>query len=267
MIPTLTNTDLEQPRTQAELRKWVDDLHRRFGQTNEGKRAVRLNRGKHVKKFKEEIWPLALFADAFYRGRSEVLFKPFIGSQPSYDAQIIEVSTGHPLHYLEITQAFDSYDERVIEASTGQPLQNQEIKQKFDGYQNHLRMVHLVEHGRAPVTGPKLEQDKASGCVRETWPEVERHDHLLARTFAAIQEAVCRKSLKPYGSHTSLIVEFEDHYIHSESDRRTLNDFARSIRLPTAAPFAALYLVSDRERLAFKYEIHAAGCARLDEGG
>ena len=238
MIPTLTNTDLEQPRTQAELRKWVDDLHRRFGQTNEGKRAVRLNRGKLVKKFKEEIWPLALFADAFYRGRSDVLFKPVIGSQ-RYDAQLVEA--GHPQHYLEITQA-------------------------FDGHQNHLRMVHLDEHGRAPVTGPKLEKDEASGSVRETWPEAIRHEHLLARTFAAIQEAVRRKSLKPYGPHTSLIVEIEDDHIHSESDRRTLNDIAHSTLVPTAARFAALYLVSDRERLAFKYEIRAVECARLDEG-
>jgi hypothetical protein len=67
MIPNLDKTDLERPRTQAELRAWVDNLHREFGQTREGKEAMRLNRGDLVKKFREEIWPLALFADAFYK--------------------------------------------------------------------------------------------------------------------------------------------------------------------------------------------------------
>src|SRR5712671_2779530 len=155
MIPTLTEADLEQPRTQSELRKCVDDLHRRFSETNEGKRAVRLRRGHLVKKFMEEIWPLALFADAFYRDRSDVRFRPVIGDQPSYDALLIEA--GRPQHHLEITQA-------------------------FDGQQNHLRMVHLGEHGRAPVTGPNLEQNKITGSVRETWPEAESHEDVLRRT-------------------------------------------------------------------------------------
>ena len=139
MIPTLNQTDLERPRTQAKLRAWVDDLHRKFGQTQEGKRAVRLNRGGLVKKFKEEIWPLALFAGAFYKGRADVLFKPVIGNQ-SYDALILKVSAHEVLRHLQITQS-------------------------FDGYQNYLRMLHLEEHGRAPVTGVMLHEDKATGRV------------------------------------------------------------------------------------------------------
>ncbi|MBI4607765.1 MAG: hypothetical protein HY726_02000 [Candidatus Rokubacteria bacterium] len=232
MIPTLNTTDLERPRTQTELRAWVDDLHRKFGQTQEGKRAVRLNRGDLVKRFKEEIWPLALFADAFYNGRGDVLFKPVIGNQ-SYDALILEASAHKVLHHLQITQS-------------------------FDGYQNYLRMLHLVEHGRAPVTSAMLQRDKASGRVPETWPEAVPHDQVLARTFVAIHEAVRRKSQMRYESDTSLIVEFEDNHIHSESDRSALDSFARSTVVPAAAHVAALYLVSDRERLAFKYESGAA---------
>jgi len=236
MIPTLTKTDFERRRTQAELRDWVDNLHRSFSNTIEGKRAVRLKKGDLVKQFMEEIWPLALFADAFYRGRSDVQFQPAIGNQ-SYDARLFEASTHRVLHHLQITQS-------------------------FDGYQNHLRMLHLDEHGRAPVTGPKLKKDKTSGHVQETWPEAVCHEHLLAQTFEAIRTAVQGKSRMRYESDTSLIVEIEDHHIHSESDRRTLDDFARSTLVPVAARFATLYFVSDRERLAIKYEIHA-GCASL----
>jgi hypothetical protein len=235
MIPTLTKTDLERPRTQEELREWVDDLLRRLSQTSEGIHAVRLNRGKFVKQFEEEIYPLALFADAFFRGRSDVLFQPVIGIQP-YDALLVEASTHH---YLEITQA-------------------------FDGHQNHLRMLHIEKHGRAPITGPKLEKDKTRGCVQETWPEAEAHEELLARTFAAIQTAVKEKSVKPNKSDTTLIVEIVDHHIHSESDRRALDSFARSTLVPAAARFAALSLVSDRERLAFNYKTRATTYSRLE---
>jgi hypothetical protein len=119
-------------------------------------------------------------------------------------------------------------------------------------------MLHLVEHGRAPVTGPKLQKDKGTRSVQETWPQVVRHDKALLESFERIQGAVERKSLMRYEADTFLIVEFEDTYIHSESDRAALDHFARSALAPRAAHFAALYLVSDRERLAFRYEIGAA---------
>jgi hypothetical protein len=215
-----------------ESRKRVARFSTASGTPPQGKRAVRLKQGDLVKQFIEEIWPLSLFADAFYRGRPDVLFKPAVGNQ-SFDALLIDASTHCILHHLQITQS-------------------------FDGYQNYLRMLHLEEHGRAPVTGPGLEKNKASGRVRETWPEAVRHDQVLAQTFKAIQVAVWRKSRMRYESDTSLIVEFEDNHIHSESDRRALDEFARSTLVLAAAHFAALYLVSDRERLAFKYNIRAA---------
>lgn len=236
MTPILNKTDLEWPRTQAELRAWVNDLHQKFGQTKDGKRAVRLNRDDLVKKFKEEIWPLALFADAFYKGRTDVLSKPVIGNQ-SYDALILKVSA---------------------HASANEVLHHLQITQSFDGYQNYLRMLHLEEHGRAPVTGAMLHKDKATGRVPKTWPEAVSHDRVLAQTLNTIHDAVRRKSRMRYESDTSLIVDFEDNHIHSESDRRALDGFARSTLVPAAANFAALYLVSDRERLAFKCESRVA---------
>jgi hypothetical protein len=227
LIPTLSRTDLERPRTQAELRAWVDDLHRKFGETQEGKRAVRLNDGDYVKRFNEEIRPLALFADAFYKGRADVLFKPVIDGQ-SFDALILEAASLRVQHHLQITQS-------------------------FDGYQNRLRMLHLVQHGRAPLTGVGLKKDKATGRVAETWSEAVAPDVALAQTLANIREAVRLKSQMRYESDTSLIVEFEMNHIDPGSCQRALDEFARSTLVPAAADFAALYLVSDRERLAFEY--------------
>jgi hypothetical protein len=118
-------------------------------------------------------------------------------------------------------------------------------------------MLHLEEHGRAPVTGSKFEKDRATGRVPETWPEAVEHQKLLVQTFEHIRGAVRRKSHMRYGADTSLIVEFEDNHIHSESDRMALDSFARSILSPYVINFAALYLVSDRQRLGFGYGIEA----------
>jgi hypothetical protein len=211
MVPELSEADLQRPRTQAELRAWVDQLHDQFGRTEEGKGAVRLNKGNLVKEFIEEVWPLALFADAFYKGRDDFLFRPVLGCE-SYDALILKASSRKTVHHLQITQS-------------------------FDGYQNHLRMLHLVEHGRAPLTGSKLERDRATGRVLETWPEAVEHDQLLEQTFEHIRDAVRRKSQMRYGADTSLIVEFEDNHIHSESDRLALDRFARSIPRPRRRKF------------------------------
>lgn len=119
-------------------------------------------------------------------------------------------------------------------------------------------MLHLEEHGRAPVTASKLEKDRATGRVPETWPEAVEHKQLLEQTFEHVRDAVRRKSQMRYEADTSLIVEFDDNHIHSESDRMAFDRFARSILVPAGANFAALYLVSDRERLAFSYKTKAA---------
>ena len=79
MTPEITESNLQRRRTQSELRAWVDQLHGQFGSTKEGKRALRLNKGNLVKTFLEELWPLALFADAFYKGRSDTLFQLVLG--------------------------------------------------------------------------------------------------------------------------------------------------------------------------------------------
>lgn len=226
VIPKLVKLDIEQPRTQSELRAWIDKFHREFGQTKEGKRAIRLKAGALVKQFKEEIWPLGLFADAFYNGRTDLFFQNVIGNQ-SYDALIVHAN-GRVLHHLQITQA-------------------------LDGHQDNLRMLHLETYGRAPITGVKLQRDK-SRRVPETWPEAESHEKLLKQVFERIRSSVQLKSLMRYERNTSLILEFEDNHLDSEGDRQALDEFARCSLLPIAGNYAALYLVSSHHRHAFQYK-------------
>ena len=231
MIPNLSESDLQKPRIQADLRAWVDALHAQFVSTEEGKRAVRLNSGNLVKVFEEEVWPLALFADGFYKGRADILFQLVLGCE-SYDALLLDASERRPRKYLQITQA-------------------------IDGNQNHIRMLHLNMYGRAPLTGPKLLKNEVIESAQENWPEAVPHDRALQDSLGRIRDAVARKLTMRYEVGTFLIVEFEDTHIHSESDRIAIDQYARSIVVPLAqkATFGALYLVSDRKRLAFGYEI------------
>jgi hypothetical protein len=225
MTPALSSTEMEQARTQVELRAWADNVHERFGQTEEGKRAMRLKEETLLKKFMEEIWPLALFADAFYPQATGVLFKPVIGNQ-SYDALLMERASRRTKEYLQITQA-------------------------FDGHQNYLRMLHLSEHGRAPRSGD-VKRSRGSKHVEESWGEAVPHEDAISKTFEEIKKAVVNKSRMRYEKDTALIVEFDDWCIHSEADRHALNQWTRRELPVIASNFRGVSLVSDRARLAFQ---------------
>lgn len=134
-----------------------------------------------------------------------------------------------------------------------------QITQSFDGYQNYLQMLHLEEHGRAPLTA-KLHKDQKTKHAPETWPEMVRHDKVLQQTFQHILAGVRRKCVMRYESKTSLIVEFEDSFIQSAADRDALDRFARCDLVPVASNFDALYLVSDRQRLALRFIVRPSPC-------
>jgi hypothetical protein len=239
----LSESEMQKARTQADLRADVDSLRDQCGATREGKRAARFGQGKLVKKL-EEMTLLALFADAFFNGRSDVLFKPIVADQ-SYDALLLDPLTGRVLHHLQLTQAFA--DASGSDASRGY------------GYQNHLRMCQLDEYGHAPLTGPKLQRNRATGNVPETRAEVVPKS--LENIFDGLQSAVERKASTQPEADAFLIVGFEDMSISSESDRAALDRFARSALVPRAGRFATLYLVSGWRRLAFRYRVR--GCDRI----
>ncbi len=226
-MPDLLKTEIERPRTQMDLRSWVNEIDSAFEATEEGIKAARLNKGLNVKVFYEEVWPLALFADAFYAGRTDVLFQNIIGNQ-SFDALIIDASSQQIIEYLQITQS-------------------------FDGYQTHLQMLHLNQHGWAPGTGPPLRKSPRSQHVPETTLLTTDFDDGLQAEMENILTAVQMKSTMRYESKTSLIVEFEDQYISRAVE--ALNRFARTRLLPILTTFEKLYLVSERHHLSFQCRV------------
>lgn len=229
-IPTLAEIDLTTPRTQPELRAYVDEQHRQFGETEDGRNILRLGDAQ-VKRFREELWSLSLYADAFYKNRTDVWFY-LMPENTDHDA---EVKEGSRIGFLEITQA-------LTRAGAG----------VFDGHQNRLRMEHMKKFRRAPGTCPEIRRD--GNAILETWPEALAHKDLLAGCFGAIEQVVARKGKKHYPLGTSLIVEFKDDFIRSKADQDALDSFASAKLATLAAKFVNLYLVSDRQRLGFKYQ-------------
>ncbi len=226
--PILTKSDCELARTQADLHMWVDRVYSEFGATSEGKTAFRLAQAPFVKKFKEEICPLARFADAFYEGRTDLLFKPVIGSQ-SHDALILDAESEGVREYVQIVLS-------------------------IDGQQEHLRMRHLEDHGRAPQTGAQLPRTRKNHPIPETWSEMVSHDDEREQAFVQIRSAVETKSIKRYENGTSLIVTFEDLYIRSDVDRDALREFARTQLLSLVKHFNKLYLVSETGSIALSLD-------------
>jgi hypothetical protein len=185
MIPKLTESELQRPRAARELYEWVQRIHGEFGETAEGKSALRRRSAPYLKEFLEEIWPLANYAWLFFRDHRDVRFQPVIGNQ-SYDALLVDES-GSTLCRFEITQALHG------EA----------------GYQDRLRREHLEQYGHAPLTGPRLERGPDSGGIAESWGECVEHTDAVEATLCQIRAAIQEKAAKAYPADTALIVEFQ----------------------------------------------------------
>jgi hypothetical protein len=229
MMPDLKRSDLENPRTAREFYEWVRHIHEECGRTAEGKTAMRLRSGLY-KKFREEIWPLANYAWRFFRDRSDVLFQPVIGSQPGYDALLVDKS-GSTLRRFQITQALD----------------------EAEGYQERLRLEHLDAFRRAPQTGPALKR-LASGSVAETPAEFVAKDDAIEAIIRRIRNAIEMKGGKPHSDDTVLIVEFEDSvFFRNPEDQRLLDRVTAYTLCGLATGFSELALIGETGEFGLRH--------------
>ncbi len=231
MIPKLTKSDLECRRTVCELYAWVRQIHRKFGETDEGKSAMRLRNKRYLKEFADEIWPLANYARLFFWGRSDVYFKPVIGNQ-SYDALLVDKS-GSTLCRFEITRAL--YGE--------------------EGYQDRLRREHLDQHGYAFQFGPPPERDPNSGGVIKSRFELSDERKDVRSTLRQIRTAIEAKASKPHSADTVLIVVFEGVHLQEAEYQEALDAEAKSVFCGLASGFSELALIDETARFGFRYPI------------
>jgi len=186
----------------------------------------------YLKKFAEEIWPLANYAHRFFGQRSDVYFKPVIGNQ-SYDALLVDAS-GLTLCHFEITQAL--YDAN-------------------EGYQDRLRREHRVQHRYASLFGPPLKRDPNSGGVIKSEIEFSDKNKDVQSTLCQIRIAIEEKASGTYPADTVLIVEFEGVHLQEEEYREALDAEARSVFCGLASGFSELALIDKSDTFGFRYPI------------
>ena len=218
MIP-LTQTELETPKTAAELHLWVKSKIEEISGTREGKRAIRMSIGL-AKILVEESLPLALFANHYFDASSKVVIKQVIGSQP-YDASIS--------------------DERDQPSS----LQFVEVTQAHEGENEYLRMVVLQEIGHVSVLGRVRKKDtKHRGLKVEVENEAKYHSEVVTDHLSRIEAAVARNSKKKYPEHTGLVIAFDDSIaFRKPEDLTQLENWARQNLIPCLPYFELVSLV------------------------
>jgi len=229
VIP-LSQTELESPKTAAELHPWVMSKFDEFAATEEGKQAIRLTQGL-AKILVEESFPLGLFANHYFDASPKVVLVQVIGSQP-YDAWITdERENPSSLQYVEVTQA-------------------------HEGENDYLRMVALQQNGHVSVLGSvRKEGSKRRGLKVEAENEAKCHSEVIAEQLRRIQAAVERKSGKDYPEHTGLVIAIEDFIaFRTPEDVAQLEALARHELIPRLSQFELVSFVgsSGNSHLTFR---------------
>jgi hypothetical protein len=220
----LTETELAIPRTPVELDCWVKAKCRLIADCPEAKEPALLHQGL-FKKFYEEVYPLSLFVNHRYSGRSDIRCIPNLDDR-DFDARILDDSISPPAELkVEITSAIEGHDQ-------------------------HLRMKYFSSHGQVSVWGTlSASGTEKRGHEIHVANEMTAHPDLLNRTFCLIRSAVKRKSRKPnqprkYGQGHILVVVFDDHHwFKPGQDTEDLKDFVTQHVLAFPLDFAALYVV------------------------
>jgi hypothetical protein len=214
----LTKEELSTPRTPLELDQWVKDK----GYILRGNARATLHEGRS-KKFFEEVFPLNIFVNHFYKGRSDIQCIPNLDNR-DFDAIIVDYSSLPAEIKIEITY--------------GRP-ENEHLRTEYFLKHGYVNAFGKVSSSGTKNTGHKIHVDnKFYGST-----------DYLEQACSLIQSAVERKSIKPnapqkYGRGHVLLVAFDDWYVvQSVHDIVTIKNFVERHVLTLPLNFAALYVV------------------------
>jgi hypothetical protein len=141
-----------------------------------------------TKKFYDEVFPLAVFAQREYHNRTDVIIYANLGND-NFDARIV---SGLPLTsittFVEITYAKNGYDDS-------------------------RRMEVLKHHGHVSLTGSVSSHGRRGSPNRLVSVEDEaiRHDKFLAKILALVETRLHAKAGAQYGTSHILVVAVDDH--------------------------------------------------------
>jgi hypothetical protein len=204
----LTKSDLETPRTAADMLPWVLSALDGFRATKELRAAAR--EGKFLaKELVDEALPIALFARRYYDGSSEVTITHVIGSQ-QYDA-IVDDRRKKPARVRYVEATVSDWD-----------------------YTESLRAEILNRDGHAPAyTDVLVQGPKGRRTTLRAKSMAVNHDDIREQHIAGVISAVKKKAARKYPDDTALVVRIDDAApFREDADIRELDEVAQVTLAP-----------------------------------
>ena len=227
----LTAADITRPRAPTAFYAWVARKNEELSTTADTKRYARFG-AELSKKFRDEIYPLALFVAREFADVKDALVIPSLNND-NFDATVC-FADGRPDVFIEITQAKDGYDES-------------------------LRMEVASRDGIVSLTGPITRISGRRGApdrLVNVHHEMVAHDGLLARHVALVESAVMRKANRSYGKNCILLVVVDDYLpFRDESDHAKLNNVVTSKLLLPDLDFMRLIIFGISGKLLLSYQL------------
>ena len=218
--------DMAQARTPPEFVAWVGRKCDELSATVEAKAFARSG-ALLVKKFYDEIFPLARFVAIEYAGRNDVWVQPNLGND-NFDACVTLENGGERQNvFIEVTYAKDGYD-------------------------LSLRMEVLARDGYVCLTGPVTRSGRKGFTDRRVSvvPFAANHLKALENYFALVEERLRAKTKVQYGKSHILIVAVDDYLVGSEdSDGPQFTAFAAALLPKLLLDFSRVVFVGVAGRL------------------
>ncbi len=223
---------MERPRRPSELFKWVMEKCSELGATSDAKAFARSG-AVLSKKFYDEVYPLAIFAEREFSGRDDVLVQPNLEND-NFDGRIT-VGTGSDARaiFVELTYAKDGYDES-------------------------RRMEVLCRQGHVNLTGPVSSSGRKGWPNRKVHVENEAASHLamLETYLAIVRERLKEKARSHHGGDHVLVVAVDDHLpLRQPSDIDQLHNATTSWLSELSLDFGRLVFIGIAGNLYLSYDL------------
>jgi len=229
-VPYVTKSELETPRTAADIKIWAEAKIMNIRKTTNGINA--LHRGvRLLKELTEEALPLGVFCERFYNKSQHVIVQHVIGEQ-NFDAKVEDSRVNKsPLKYIEITQAHEGED-------------------------RHSRMLYLEKEGHVSVFGKVVKTGtQRTGAIIEVEAGMLEQTELISNEIRRIDEAVSRKSSKQYPPNTGLVIMFDDCIgFDSQQVKEQLSEHAQENYLAQLSNFHMVFLVGWFKNVFLEFE-------------
>jgi hypothetical protein len=227
----LDASEMSAPRLAPDFVAWVDRKAAELGASPES-RAFGRSSAELPKKFRDELFPLALFVKHEFATGLEALVTPNLNNN-NFDATISFRGRADTL-YIEITRAIDGHDQA-------------------------LRLEELTGRGSVSFTGPIVRVEGRRGArdrIVEVQDEGIDGNLLLEKNLCLVKRAVRAKANKVYGKHHLLLLVVDDSIAFCTAmEHRALHALITERLLSSDLDFVCLMVQGISEKLVQSYQL------------